>query len=93
MEDYPYQSETRKLGPGDMVVITTDGVEEAMNPQGDLYGTERVLELVKNGPAEAEKLGKLLLADVRRHARGHPQSDDITIMTFGRNRCHPQGSF
>ena len=68
-----------------MVVITTDGVEEAMNPEGELYGTERVLELVKNGPAEAEKLGKLLLADVRRHARGHPQSDDITIMTFGRN--------
>jgi serine phosphatase RsbU (regulator of sigma subunit)/pSer/pThr/pTyr-binding forkhead associated (FHA) protein len=85
IEDYPYQAETRKLEPGDMVLITTDGVEEAMNPAGDLYGTDRVLELVKNGPAEAEKLGKLLLADVRRHAAGHPQSDDITIMTFGRN--------
>jgi serine phosphatase RsbU (regulator of sigma subunit)/pSer/pThr/pTyr-binding forkhead associated (FHA) protein len=85
MEDYPYQAETRTLGPGDMVVITTDGVEEAMNPEGELYGTDRVLELVKNGPPEAEKLGKFLLADVRRHARGHPQSDDITIMSFGRN--------
>ncbi len=84
-EGYPYQAETRKLAPGDMVVITTDGVEEAMNPQGELYGTQRVLDLVKNGPAEAEELGKLLLADVRRHARSHPQSDDITIMTFGRN--------
>lgn len=85
MEDYPYESETRKLEPGDMVVITTDGVEEAMNVAGDLYTTERVLELVKNGPAEAEKLGKLLLEDVRRHAAGRSQSDDITIMTFGRN--------
>jgi len=85
MEDYPFEAETRKLEPGDMVVITTDGVEEAMNPAGDLYTVERVLELVKNGPAEAEKLGKLLLADVRRHATGRSQSDDITIMTFGRN--------
>lgn len=85
LEDYPYEAETRNLEPGDMVVITTDGVEEAMNPENELYGTERLLELVKNGPAEAEKLGKLLLADVRRHARGYPQSDDITIMTFGRN--------
>jgi phosphoserine phosphatase RsbU/P len=85
MEDYPFESETRKLEPGDMVVITTDGVEEAMNVAGDLYTTERVLELVKNGPAEAEKLGTLLLADVRRHAQGRSQSDDITIMTFGRN--------
>jgi serine phosphatase RsbU (regulator of sigma subunit) len=92
MEDYPYEAETRKLEPGDMIVITTDGVEEAMNPEGDFYGTERVLELVKNGPAEAEKLGQLLLADVRRHARGHPQSDDITIMTFGRNPPDAQNS-
>jgi sigma-B regulation protein RsbU (phosphoserine phosphatase) len=85
MEDYPYEAETRKLELGDMIVITTDGVEEALNPEGDLYGTERVLELVKTGPAEAEALGKLLLADVRRHAGGRPQSDDITIMAFGRN--------
>ncbi len=85
MEGYPYESESRRLEPGDMVVITTDGVEEAMNVAGDLYGTDRVLDLVKNGPAEAEELGKLLLADVRRHAKGRSQSDDITIMTFGRN--------
>jgi serine phosphatase RsbU (regulator of sigma subunit) len=85
MEDYPFEAETRKLEPGDMVLITTDGVEEAMNVAGDLYTVERVLELVKNGPAEAERLGKLLLADVRRHAAGRSQSDDITIMTFGRN--------
>ncbi len=85
MEDYPYESETRTLEPGDMVVITTDGVEEAMNVNGDLYTTERVMEVIKNGPPEAEKLGKLLLEDVRRHAAGRSQSDDITIMTFGRN--------
>ena len=85
IEGYPYEAETRHLEPGDLVLITTDGVEEAMTPDGELYGAQRVLELVKNGPAEAEELGKLLLADVRRHARGRPQSDDITIMTFGRN--------
>jgi serine phosphatase RsbU (regulator of sigma subunit) len=30
-------------------------------------------------------LGETLLADVRKHADGRPQNDDITIMTFGRN--------
>ena len=43
------------------------------------------VETGKTAPPEAEKMGKLLLEDVRRHAGGHPQSDDITIMTFGRN--------
>ncbi len=84
-DDYPYEAQTCKLGPGDLILITTDGVDEAMNPEGELYGIERVLECVKKGPAQAEQLGKLLLEDVRRHARGCPQSDDITIMTFGRN--------
>jgi serine phosphatase RsbU (regulator of sigma subunit) len=63
----------------------TDGVDEAMNPAGELYGIQRVLDFVKSGPSEAEQLGKALLEDVRRHAAGYPQSDDITIMTFGRN--------
>jgi len=85
VDDYPYDSESRTLEPGDVVVIVTDGVDEAMNPAGELYGTERVIEFVRNGPAKAEELGKAMLADVRRHANGRPQNDDITIMTFGRN--------
>jgi serine phosphatase RsbU (regulator of sigma subunit) len=51
-----------------------------------------VLELLKNGPVKAEELGKRLLADVRRYARGRAQSDDITIMTFGRNPPDAPGS-
>lgn len=85
LEDYPYDVETRKLDAGDIVVIVTDGVDEAMNPEGDLYGVERTIEFIKNGPAKADELGKVLLADVRLHANGRPQNDDITIMTFGRN--------
>ena len=68
-----------------MIVITTDGVEEAMNSKGDLYGIEHVLELVKNGPAEAEELGKLLFGQRSPACQWLPQDDDITIMTFGRN--------
>lgn len=85
LEDYPYESEVRELKPGDMVVFFTDGVDEAMNYEDELYGGERLLEFIKNGSSNAAELGKTLLADVRRHANGRPQNDDITIMTFGRN--------
>lgn len=85
VDAYPYETETRPLAPGDLVVITTDGVDEAMNPAGDLYGSERVLEFVKQGPPKADELGRALLADVRRFVSGRAQNDDITIMTFGRN--------
>ncbi|NLF70889.1 MAG: SpoIIE family protein phosphatase [Candidatus Anammoximicrobium sp.] len=85
VDGYPYEAQSCQLEPGDLILMYTDGVDEAMNPDGELYGIDRVLEVVKQGPADAEQLGKRLLADVRRHARGYPQSDDITIMTFGRS--------
>jgi serine phosphatase RsbU (regulator of sigma subunit) len=84
-EDYPYQVVSRTIEPGETVVIITDGVDEAMNPLGQLYTKERVVEFVKHGSPKAEDLGKALLADVRRHANGRPQNDDITIMTFSRD--------
>jgi serine phosphatase RsbU (regulator of sigma subunit) len=85
IEDYPYEVVSRKLGPGEMVVLFTDGVDEAMNHEGELYTLERLREFVENGPASTAEMGKTLLADVRKHADGRPQNDDITIMTFGRN--------
>jgi sigma-B regulation protein RsbU (phosphoserine phosphatase) len=85
VDDYPYEAETYSLQPGDTIVIITDGVDEAMNPAGELYTKERVVEFVKNASPKADELGKALLADVRRHANGRPQNDDITIMAFGRN--------
>jgi phosphoserine phosphatase RsbU/P len=85
MEDYPYEVVRRTIQPGETCVIYTDGVSEAMNPKSDLYGVERLRQLVHASPAgKAEELGKTILADVRKHASGRAQNDDITIMVFGR---------
>jgi len=85
VEDYPYEVDTRTIEPGETIVIVTDGVDEAMNREGEFYTAERVIHFVRDHPPKADDLGRELLADVRRHADGHPQNDDITIMTFGRN--------
>lgn len=85
LEDYPYEVVKRIIEPGETVVIVTDGVDEAMNPDGELYTKRRVVEFVAAASPKADVLGKALLADVRKHANGRPQNDDITIMTFGRN--------
>ncbi len=84
MADFPYQVVERDIAPGDLFVLRTDGVDEAMAPNSNLYTTERVLEFVKSGPADPDELGKAMLADVRKHADGRAQNDDIAIMTFGR---------
>jgi serine phosphatase RsbU (regulator of sigma subunit)/pSer/pThr/pTyr-binding forkhead associated (FHA) protein len=85
VDGYPFDVLSYKLEPGDLVVLFTDGVSEAMNSSGQLYTLEHLREFIQKGPTKADELGRALLADVRRHANGFPQNDDITIMTFGRN--------
>lgn len=84
MEDFSYEAVQRPIAPGELVVIYTDGVSEAMNPKGDLYGIERLKELVKKTNANGAGLGKVIREDVKRHANGRAQNDDITMMVFGR---------
>ena len=84
MDEYPYEVVEREIGEGEMFVLITDGVDEAMDPNGELYTKERVWDFVRTGSPDPEELGRALLSDVRRHANGRDQNDDITIMTFGR---------
>lgn len=85
VEDYPFEVVTRRINPGEVIVLFTDGVDEAMNPAGDLYTLERMRQFISARPRNARELGEDLLSDVRRHADGRPQNDDIAIMTIGRD--------
>lgn len=86
LEDFAYTVVQRPLREGETIVITTDGVEDAMDVEGKLYTRDRAREFLSRAPASAHArdLTVGLLADVRRHAGGRPQNDDITIMAFGR---------
>ncbi|QDU79993.1 Phosphoserine phosphatase RsbU [Polystyrenella longa] len=84
LEDFEYEVVTRKLEPGEVFVIYTDGVSEAMNANNELYGIERLKETILTSSAEPVSLAQTILKDVRTHANGRPQNDDITLMTFGR---------
>ncbi|QDT17521.1 SpoIIE family protein phosphatase [Alienimonas californiensis] len=85
VDGYPFETVSRTMQPGETALIITDGVDEAMNPSGDLFTKARVKQFLMNGPADAAELGRALLKEVRTHAAGREQNDDITIMTFGRN--------
>lgn len=85
LEEFPYDVAVRTIEPGETCVIYTDGVSEAMNHNNDLYGIDRLRDLMKASVGgHADDLGKVILRDVRKFANGRPQNDDITIMVFGR---------
>ncbi|QDT56816.1 Phosphoserine phosphatase RsbU [Caulifigura coniformis] len=84
IEDMDYTLLERPILPGESVVVYTDGVSEAMNYDSDLYSIERLKKVVSASSADVVELGNTIRSDVRKHANGRPQNDDITLMVFGR---------
>jgi phosphoserine phosphatase RsbU/P len=75
-------TETLPLQPGERLVLFTDGVSEALDPNDDLFGEERLLEYLRDSPdRDARDTALGVLDAVRRHAAGAKQSDDITIVS------------
>ncbi len=85
MDDYQFEAYQRELEPGDFVTIFTDGFSEAMNSNRDLYGIEKMVEVIGNKEVGPYELGQHLLDDVRRFAGDFPQSDDMCLVCFGRD--------
>ncbi len=76
-----YPTLTRTLLPGDALFLATDGVTEAFDPAGDVFGLERLNELLR--PARrraARELVETVHAAVDRFAAGEPRSDDTTCL-------------
>ena len=58
MENYPYEVVERTVNPGELFCLFTDGVDEAMDPDSNLYTLERMREVILKGPKTADALGK-----------------------------------
>jgi serine phosphatase RsbU (regulator of sigma subunit) len=82
--DRPYEEVSLPLQPGDTFLLCTDGVTETKNAANDLYGLERLQEVVKNTTNEVEALGTAVLDDVRRFGGNRAADDDLTLVCFGR---------
>jgi sigma-B regulation protein RsbU (phosphoserine phosphatase) len=77
----PYQQQTFDTQPGDVLVLYTDGVTEAFNTERQLFGEERLVEIVRSeaGGSAANLIEKLQTA-LKDFTQETPQSDDITVV-------------
>ncbi len=69
------------LAPGDVLVFYTDGITEAESPEGEMFGSERLLEVVREGMREqrdAHGLCARILEAVRSHSKSVHAQDDLT---------------
>jgi len=76
-----YTAACLKLEPGDTLVLYSDGVTEAMDPQEQMFGMGRLKEVLR-GQAELglDELQKRVLESVENFTRGARQADDLTLL-------------
>jgi serine phosphatase RsbU (regulator of sigma subunit) len=83
VEDYARQE--RRLEPGDLVVIYTDGVTEAANPAGEEYGLERLIGLCRGHASEGvASVAEAMQLGLDAFAQGVPFADDRTFLLVRR---------
>jgi sigma-B regulation protein RsbU (phosphoserine phosphatase) len=64
-----------------LVLLLTDGIFEATSPAGELFGMERVFDVIRRGRhGSAREIVEQLHAAAREFCRGRPQQDDITAV-------------
>lgn len=71
------------LDRGDVVVLYSDGVTEAMNRANALYGEDRFLEVLRHAPSEPAAVHAAVLADLEAFVGGREPNDDLTLVCFG----------
>jgi adenylate cyclase len=81
---FPYATSSRRLEPGDVVCLITDGVTEAASPGAELYGRQRLETLLGQvgGAGSALDVGESIRREVGRFTEGQEPSDDLAILVL-----------
>jgi phosphoserine phosphatase RsbU/P len=76
-----YQSRALQLDKGDILVVYSDGLTDAENPEQDMFGEARLLEIIRReAPSGSHAVEQTFLRAIEDFTRGTPQTDDITFV-------------
>lgn len=85
-----YESKAFTLGPGDVLLLYSDGVTDAVAQDESDFGVERTVEVLRaNRHLPASEMQERLFDAIDAFADGTPQFDDITVMVIKREAVAP----
>jgi phosphoserine phosphatase RsbU/P len=80
-----YSEQRAHLGPGDLLVVYSDGVTEAANTAEEEYGEQRLIEVLNSRRADwPDAIVSAVMESLNRFTSGAPQADDITLVVAKR---------
>jgi len=84
--DSQYEQGKIIMEPGNLLILFSDGITEAMNENNKEFGEEKLLAVIEpNKDADPELLIDKIISEVEKHSGSTPQSDDMTLMVIKRN--------
>jgi serine phosphatase RsbU (regulator of sigma subunit) len=85
LEGYPYQSHQVSLGPGDSLLLFTDGVTDALDTRNAAFNVHGIQAALAGLPTPSPRnLVERVARAVQQHAAGRDPHDDITLVCVGR---------
>jgi serine phosphatase RsbU (regulator of sigma subunit) len=85
LDDAVFESTTFRLGPGDTIVLYTDGIIEAPDERGELYGEERLAQCLATAGTRPNEIAEHILRSVDKHAPDVAGRDDLTLFICQRS--------
>lgn len=83
LDTVTYTSQSLSLAHGDLFIAASDGFPESRNPEGEMYGYERMKTVLSaSRHLSARQIAEALLADVNTFCGTHPQEDDRTLVVL-----------
>jgi sigma-B regulation protein RsbU (phosphoserine phosphatase) len=82
-DDLAPEPQAVTLGPGDLLVLYTDGLAEALDARAEAFGYERIADLVRPGGTPQEVHDRILAA-FDAHVGEEPLLDDLTLLVMAR---------
>jgi len=87
--DAMFEEETVQLDPGDTLVVFSDGISEALNPDGEEFGEDRIVSCVQaHRELPAANLLECVLDSVQQFRADAIQNDDMTLLIVRNLRMH-----
>jgi sigma-B regulation protein RsbU (phosphoserine phosphatase) len=86
LPDVEYEVASFPFAPGEMLLMYTDGIREAMDRSGAMYGLERMRSVLSSTDPDPAELSHTLAADVRQFVGPTPANDDMCWVCIRRER-------
>jgi len=83
VDNFSYKAHSRAIKPGQVIAIATDGIFEAFNPDGEMFGRKRFYDIIgRNASESAAKVRDAVLQAVKNFRQGLPPKDDQTLVVI-----------